>query len=90
MYLSKLEGKEIINLYDGTRMGTLGNAELLFDPESGNIKALLLPGFQGFLKIQNKEEITIPWEAIRKVGTDMMLVDLRPQRARARNERGQV
>ncbi|UNC91849.1 YlmC/YmxH family sporulation protein [Candidatus Contubernalis alkaliaceticus] len=90
MYLSELEGKEIINLYDGTRLGTLGNAEVVFEPETGIIKALLLPGFQGFLKFQNKEDITIPWESIRKVGTDMMLVDLHSQKLRSRNGRNQV
>ncbi len=90
MYLSELEGKEIINLYDGTRLGTLGNAEVLFDPDTGTIKALLLPGFQGFLKFQNKDDITIPWESISKVGADMMLVDLHPQKVRTRNGRNQV
>ena len=81
MYLSKLEGKEIINLYDGSRLGVLGNAELVFNPDTGYIEALVLPGsFKIFSFGQNKEGITIPWTAIHKIGTDMMLVDLRPQK----------
>jgi len=81
VYLSKLEGKEIINLYDGSRLGVLGNAELMFNPDTGSIEALVLPGAHRFFNLgQSKEEITIPWTSIHKIGTDMMLVDLRPER----------
>jgi len=87
LYLSKLEGKEIINLYDGSRLGVLGNAELLFDPDTGYIKGLVFPGSHRFFSFgQNKEEITIPWSSIHKVGADMMLVDLRPQKGQSRGQ----
>ncbi len=86
MYLSKLEGKEIINLYDGSRLGILGNAELLFDPGTGYIEALILPASNRFLNLSiNKEEISIPWNSIHKIGTDMMLVDLKVEGCRNRN-----
>lgn len=82
MYLSKLEGKEIINLYDGSRLGVLGNAELLFDPDTGYIRSLVFPGSHRLFKFgQSKEEFIIPWSSIHKIGADMMLVDLRPQRS---------
>ncbi|RQD75441.1 MAG: YlmC/YmxH family sporulation protein [Candidatus Syntrophonatronum acetioxidans] len=73
-----MEGKEIINLYDGSRLGVLGNAELLFDPETGYIEALILPSSNRFLNFSiNREEISIPWNSIHRIGTDMMLVELR-------------
>ena len=87
MYLSKLEGKEIINLYDGSRLGVLGNAELFVDPENGDIKALILPTLHRLFKFQSGEEITIPWESIRKIGSDMMLVELQPVQGQSRKER---
>ena len=86
MYLSKLEGKEIINLYDGSRLGILGNAELLFDPGTGYIEALILPASNRFLNLSiNNEEISIPWNSIHKIATDMMLVDLKVEGCRNRN-----
>lgn len=81
MYLSKLEGKEIINIYDGSRLGVLGNAELFFDPETGDIQSLVIPVSGRLFKLsQQKEEITISWQSVSKIGSDMMLVDVRPHR----------
>lgn len=83
MRFSEFSGKEIIDLDNGERMGVLGQSDLIIDPESGEIESILLPGtsFLGFGKKRN--EVMIPWSAIRKIGPDMIIVELK-ERGRAR------
>ena len=45
MRLSEIGDKEIIDLTKGSRHGALGDAEILFDPQTGLIKALMVPNF---------------------------------------------
>ncbi|MBX6378763.1 MAG: YlmC/YmxH family sporulation protein, partial [Clostridia bacterium] len=48
MRWSELAGKEIINLHDGARLGRLGEADLLLDPETGTIESLLVSAGGGW------------------------------------------
>ena len=82
MRFSELNGKEIIDLNNGERIGTIGYTDLVIDPESGDIKAIILPKgtFMGIKK--SKEEIYIPWNAIRKIGPDMIIVENRDRAAK--------
>jgi len=66
--------KEVINLADGARLGYIFDAEL--DPETGKIIALIIPGQGKVLGIFGKDsEFVIPWEAIKKIGDDIVLID---------------
>lgn len=77
MRLSQLSGKEIIDLENGERMGMVGQADLVINENSGLIESMILPS-TSFLGISKKrEEIIIPWHAIRKVGPEMMIIELR-------------
>ena len=51
MRLSDIGYKEIINLADGGRYGQLSESELLFEPASGKIRALLIPQAQSRLRL---------------------------------------
>ncbi|MCX7568574.1 YlmC/YmxH family sporulation protein [Tumebacillus sp. DT12] len=74
MRLSELAGKEMIDVQTGTRRGVLGGADLWIDEETGKIESILLAA--GGLPFGKKREDTvIPWNAIRKVGPDMILLD---------------
>lgn len=77
MKLSDLIGKEIINIYDGARLGTVGDSDLLIDGDSGFVESILLPNPNGLLRIfGDRSTLNIPWEAVRKIGDQVIIVEL--------------
>jgi YlmC/YmxH family sporulation protein len=77
MRLSDLTGKEVINLSDGTCLGVIGECELTFDNKTGKIAALKLPPRSGILSLfATGTGSTVPWQAIRKIGEEVIIVDL--------------
>lgn len=84
MRLSEMSGKEIIDLNNGERLGMVGQADLVINEHTGIIDSMILPS-TSFLSIGKKrEEIVIPWLAIRKIGPEMMIIELQ-QRGRVRD-----
>ena len=72
--ISDMRQKEVINISDGKRLGFV--CEIEFDLEKGNIETLIVPGEGKLLSIFGKNnEICIPWESIRRIGDDIILVD---------------
>lgn len=77
MRLSDLVGKEIINIFDGVRLGTIGDSDMIIDPESGEVVSIILPGRSNFLNLwMDRQEIEIPWSSVKKVGSEVIIVDL--------------
>lgn len=77
MRLNELGGKEIVNLNDGGRLGIIADSDIVFDESTGKIISLLIPDRRiQFKFFGEKEEIDIPWECIRKIGNDMIIVEL--------------
>jgi YlmC/YmxH family sporulation protein len=75
--LSDLAGKEIINIFDGVRLGTIGDSDMIIDPESGEVVSIILPGRSNFLNLwMDRQEIEIPWSSVKKVGSEVIIVDL--------------
>jgi len=77
--LSELREKEVIDIVSGERLGLLEDADLLVDPRSGRIEAVILPAGGGLRR--KREEVVVPWHLIRRIGSDMVLVELVPGRA---------
>ena len=75
MRLSKLGGKEIVNLDDGGRLGVINNSDLIIDTKSGKIVSFLVPDKNQFKIFGEKDEIKIPWESVKKIGEDMMIIE---------------
>ena len=72
---SSLRCKEVINVCDGCRLGYLSDLEL--ETETGRVLALLVPGPGRFFGLfGSKEEYVIPWSCIRRIGDDIVLVDV--------------
>ncbi|NLF37731.1 MAG: YlmC/YmxH family sporulation protein [Clostridiaceae bacterium] len=72
---SDFRQKEVINVSDGKRLGFVSDVEI--DLEEGKIDAIILPGVGKLFGILGKEsEFIIPWDKIRKIGEDIILVDL--------------
>lgn len=72
MRLSELQTKEIVNIRDGKRIGTI--IDVLVE-ENGNISKLVLEEKRG-RKFQ-REESEIKWSNIVKIGDDIILIDTR-------------
>jgi len=70
-----LKQKEVINLSDGRRLGFVSDIEI--DLDNGKVDAIVIPGGGRFFGIIGKDnEFIIPWERIKKIGEDIILVDL--------------
>lgn len=86
MRLNELVGKEIVNIYDGMRMGTVGESDMLVDPESGDIISIMLPNRgNAFNFWAERQKLVIPWEAVKKVGREVIVVDLDATHMRLKN-----
>ncbi len=77
MRFSTIGGKEIINLYDGSSLGLISESDLLINKRTGRIHSLLIPENRGFLSIfPGNSLMEIPWNSIKKIGHDMIIIDL--------------
>lgn len=71
--IAELRMKEVINLCDGARLGYVGDLEV--DILCGRVVALVVPGRCWFFGLFGRgEEFVIPWDAIDKIGDDIILV----------------
>lgn len=72
--INELKAKEVINIHDGARLGTLSDVEL--DLETGRLVSIILPGsyrLMGFLG--REDDLVIRWEDIKKIGDDVIIID---------------
>lgn len=75
--LSDLTGKNIVNLYDGTRLGVIYEPNISFDTDTGRLKTLYLGGRNGFTGLwSEKNSLQIPWDSVHKIGQEVVIVDL--------------
>jgi YlmC/YmxH family sporulation protein len=77
MKLSEFVGKEIVNLFDGARLGTVNESDLIIDAATGYVESIVVPGRGAMIgwKARNNP-LVIPWEAVRKIGSQIIVVDL--------------
>ncbi len=70
-----LRHKEVINISDGRRIGFVSDVEINFD--DGTVEALIVPSGARMLGLIGRDdELVIPWSRIKKIGEDIILVDL--------------
>ena len=74
MNLSDLTEKEIIDISTGKRMGSIIDVVINM---TGNISKLILEDKKNTRKLfsTNKEDISLDWRQIIKIGDDIILVD---------------
>ena len=72
MRLSELQLKEIINIYNGKRIGII--VDVIVEA-NGQIQKLVLEEKRG--RKFSKEEYEISWNQIVKIGDDIILIDTR-------------
>jgi len=77
MRMAELAGKEIVNLYDGARLGVVGESDLVIEPGSGKITSILIPRKNNFISLWvDRQHMVLPWEAVKKIGFEVIIVDL--------------
>ncbi len=73
---SDLEARDVVNIVDGKRLGSITDVE--FSLDSGRITAIIVPGSPKMLGLFARDsEVVIPWENIRKIGADVILVEVK-------------
>ncbi len=75
--LQDLKNKEVIDVYDGRRLGFVCDCEI--DIISGKLLSLIVPRQGGNVKsfFAKQENIIIPWRQIKKIGDDIIIVETR-------------
>ena len=77
MRLCELREKEVINSCDCKRLGCVVDLEINLC--TGNVEAIIIPGrICGFLG--NDSEYVIPFECIKKIGEDIILVEIKEEK----------
>lgn len=66
--------KEVINLKDGRRLGFVQDVEANF--ETGEITAIIVPSNNKLFSLGQKTDLVIPWQNIRRIGDDIILVEI--------------
>jgi YlmC/YmxH family sporulation protein len=74
MRLSELGGKELVDINRAERLGVLGQTDLEFNHD-GQITALIIPSVKWFGLMKKGNELRVPWSQVKKVGTDMLIID---------------
>lgn len=76
----ELRSKEVVNTCDGKRLGNI--IDMVFDSSCAKVLGFIVPAEKSlfsFLKASN--DIFIPYNRIRKIGKDIILVELAPVNA---------
>ncbi len=73
--LQDLRNKEVIDVYDGRRLGFVCDCEI--DIITGKLLSLIVPHQGNNMKsfFAKQENIVIPWKQIRKIGDDIIIVE---------------
>ena len=78
---TELARKEVICITNGQRLGFV--ADVCVELPEGRVCAIVVPGpCKFFGRFGRQCDFHIPWNCIRKVGPDIVLVDARPEDCR--------
>ena len=74
MRLSDLQKKDIVNINDGKRIGSIIDIHI---NSEGNMDEIIIEKSTFLVSLfSSKNEISIKWEQIKKIGEDVILVDI--------------
>lgn len=76
--VTELHCKEVICVADGRRLGFVSDVEI--EVPEGKVCAILVPGPSRFFGLWGRnDDYVIPWRYIKRIGPDIVLVDVRPE-----------
>lgn len=73
MRLSDLQGKDIVDISDGKRVGNIIDIVITRD---GNIETLMVERKKALSMFSQSGEIEVKWKQVDKIGEDVILVKL--------------
>lgn len=73
---SELQLKDVIDINQGKKLGFIADVDI--DPVKGQIQAIMVPSSPSRLLafFSRKQDIIIKWSDIKKIGEDVILVDV--------------
>lgn len=78
---SDLHCKEVICISDGRRLGFISDVRI--EVPEGRIISIVVPGRSRLFGLMGcREDYVIPWHCIKRMGPDIVLVDIRPDDCR--------
>lgn len=81
MRITELHCKEVICISDGRRLGFISDVEV--EIPCGNVLAIIVPGpCRIFGILGRNDDYVIPWRCIKRIGPDIVLVDIKPEECR--------
>lgn len=84
---TQLQCKEVICISDGQRLGFI--TDVLVEVPEGCIAAIVVPGPCRILGVAGRrDDYIIPWNCIRQIGPDIVLVDIKPCDCRVLRPKG--
>lgn len=76
MRLSDLQNKTLVNVNNGKNIGNIVDVNIDF--ENGNILSFIIESkSNGFSFFSKENDILVKWTDIRKIGEDVIIVDVR-------------
>ena len=82
-----LHCKEVICIHDGRRLGYVSDA--VIELPDGQIAAIIVPGpCRIFGLVGRRDDFVIPFHCIKRIGPDIILVDIKPEQCRVPRARG--
>lgn len=74
MRLSELQHKDVVNIKEGTKIGNIIDVEI---DEDGKLNGLIVEKSKFLIsRFTTKNEVSIKWEQIEKIGEDVILVSI--------------
>lgn len=73
MRLSDLQRKDVINTNDGKKIGTIIDVNITDD---GHMSGFVVDSGKFLSKFSSKDEIEIKWSQVKKIGEDVILVNV--------------
>ncbi len=76
MSFNDLKSKEVINVLDGKRLGKV--IDLYICERTASVEAIVVPGQMSVWNMIRgiEEGVVIPWQAIKRLGDDVILVEI--------------
>lgn len=73
MRYSELSGKEIVCIDEGIRLGVVDHTDLIINLRTGEVDSIVIPYGNHWFR---PRLIVIPWKGVKKIGRDLIIVDL--------------
>lgn len=87
MRFTQIQCKEVICIRDGRRLGYV--EDVIVEVPEGRVCSIIVPGSCRYLGVIGRgDDYIIPWNCIRHIGPDILLVDTKPEECKAPRRKG--